>query len=157
MVHDVEVRPAPGRGLGVFARRAFASGELVFRRRHLPVTPAEVRALPPDQRDHVCLIGPGRVARVTPPGCYLNHSCAPTAVRHGVAVLALEPIAAGDEITLDYRLTALDGPSWTCRCGAPTCTGVVAGGVSTLPPEVREQMRPHIPAWLWAAARAADG
>jgi hypothetical protein len=152
VVHEVEVRPSPGRGRGVFARRAFGPGELVFRRRHQPLTPAEARDLSPDRRDHVCLVGPDRLALVTPPGCYLNHSCAPTAVRHGVAVLALEPIAAGDEVTLDYRLTALDGPAWACRCGAPTCTGVVAGGVATLPPEVRERMRPHIPAWLRAAA-----
>jgi hypothetical protein len=125
VIHDVEVRPAPSGGLGVFARRAFAPGELVFRRRHLPITADEVDALPPEQRDHVCAVGPDRLALVAPPGCYLNHSCGPTAVRHGVAVLALGPIAAGEEVTLDYRVNAAGRAPWTCRCGAPTCTGVV--------------------------------
>lgn len=34
MIGDVEVREAPGKGLGVFARRAFSPGEFIFRRRH---------------------------------------------------------------------------------------------------------------------------
>jgi hypothetical protein len=34
VIEDVEVRAAGSKGLGVFARRAFAAGEFTFRRRH---------------------------------------------------------------------------------------------------------------------------
>ena len=46
---------------------------------------------------------------LAPPGCYLNHSCDPNAMRHGVKVFAWRAIAAGEEITIDYRLNAFDG------------------------------------------------
>ncbi len=156
VIHEVVVRPTVDRGQGVFALRSFSSGELVFRRRHVPLTPEQVRDLPAAQRHHVCLVGPGRHALVTPPGCFVNHSCDPSAVRHGVSLLALTQIAEGEEITLDYRLNALDGPAWECRCGTARCTGVVAGGVGSLPPEVRERLGAHVPRWLRRATDATD-
>jgi hypothetical protein len=77
---------------------------------------------------HLCELGFDRLAVLAPPGCYLNHSCDPNAMRHGVKVFAWRPIAAGDEITIDYRLNAFDGSSWACVCGAMNCTGTVDGG-----------------------------
>jgi hypothetical protein len=46
-------------------------------------------------------------------------------MRHGVKVFAWRPIAAGDQITIDYQLNAFDGSSWPCPCGADTCAGAV--------------------------------
>jgi hypothetical protein len=37
MIDDVEVRDAGSKGCGVYARRRFATGEFIFRRRHLRV------------------------------------------------------------------------------------------------------------------------
>jgi hypothetical protein len=59
---------------------------------------------------------------------FLNHSCEPNlGFTSGTLVLyALRPIAAGEELTFDYS-TSMCEPGWSfpCRCGAPTCRGVV--------------------------------
>ena len=155
MLRDVEVRPAGAKGLGVFARRAFDEGELVFRRRHALVTDgAGVQQLSDDDRMHVCQLGVDRFGLVAPPGAYLNHSCDPSAMRHGVVVFAWRPIAAGDEITLDYRVNALGGDSWPCACGAPTCTGTVVGDFFAMDPDRQELLLPHAPAFIRRAHAA---
>jgi D-alanine-D-alanine ligase len=57
-----------------------------------------------------------------------NHSCDPNTVYQGLEVIARRPIAAGEELTLDYA-TMLNEQSepFDCHCGAPTCRGVVRG------------------------------
>ena len=56
---------------------------------------------------------------------YINHSCAPNAFMRTVAAdkiyfYALRDIAAGEEITIDYRDPGHPAPE-ACRCGAPNC------------------------------------
>ena len=70
------------------------------------------------------------------PARYINHSCAPNAVtkvvydggRSGraarVCVMAVDAIAAGDEITYDYQF-AEEGDPIPCNCGAATCRGTL--------------------------------
>jgi SET domain-containing protein len=57
---------------------------------------------------------------------FANHSCAPNArfqIRQGrVEFYALRDIAAGEEITVDYRSTHHEGAR-LCTCGAPNCKG----------------------------------
>ena len=63
---------------------------------------------------------------------YINHSCDPNAtLDNGISdsgeiwatVLALRPIAAGQEICYDYAFPAhLAEP---CRCGTPNCRGMI--------------------------------
>jgi SET domain-containing protein len=149
MIGDVEVRDAVGKGLGVFARRSFAEGEFLFRRRHRRVLgTAELPGLHDEERMHLCELGFDRFAVLEPPGCYLNHSCEPSAMRHGVKVFAWRPIAAGQEITIDYRLNAFDGDSWPCACGAPSCTGTVVGSFFAMTPERQHLLIPHAPAFI---------
>ena len=61
---------------------------------------------------------------------FLNHSCEPNVgVRGNVIFVAMRDIAAGEELTIDYAM--IDGdPSerMTCRCGTPSCRGIVTGG-----------------------------
>jgi SET domain-containing protein len=149
VIRDVEVRDAGSKGRGVFARRAFAQGEFLFRRRHSRV----LRSDGLDQasewdRLHLCELGFDRFAVLAPPGCYLNHSCDPNAMRHGVKVFAWRPIAAGDEITIDYRLNAFDGSSWACDCGAENCTGTVEGSFFAMDPERQALLLPHAPSFI---------
>ena len=149
MITDVEVRAAGTKGLGVFALRRFEEGEFVFRRRHVRVVPvADVPRLSAWERIHLCELDADRVAVLAPPGCYLNHSCDPSAMRHGVKVFAWRTIEPGDEITVDYRLNALDGDSWPCRCGAVTCTGTVGGSFFSMTPERQRLLLPHAPAFI---------
>ena len=149
MIRDVEVRPAGTKGLGVFARRPFARGEFIFRRRNGRVVDAAgVASLPADDVMHLTELGFDRYAVVLPPGAYVNHSCDPNAMRGGVRVFAWRDIAAGEEITIDYRLNAFDGDSWTCACGGATCTGTVIGSFFALDPRRQESYLPYAPPFI---------
>ena len=65
---------------------------------------------------------------------FLNHSCEPNVgVGGNVVFVAMRDIAAGEELTLDYAMFD-DGPDqMTCRCGQPTCRGIVTGQDWRLP------------------------
>ncbi len=103
MVSDIEVRPAGGKGKGVFARRAFRKGEFIFRRRHGRVIPNRaILTLSQDERRHLSELDYRTSAVLLPPGCYLNHSCEPNAMRSGVKVFAWRDIEEREEITIDW-------------------------------------------------------
>jgi SET domain-containing protein len=149
VIHDVEVREAGSKGRGVYARRAFAAGEFVFRRRHSRVVSGDELAQASEwDRVHLCELGFDRFAVLEPPGCYLNHSCDPNAMRHGVKVFAWRPIAAGEEITIDYRLNAFDGSTWPCACGAGSCSGTVVGSFFAMDTERQAHLLPHAPDFI---------
>jgi hypothetical protein len=149
MIGDVEVREAGTKGLGVFARRAFRRGEFIFRRRHGRVVDARgIASLSAEEQMHLCELGWDRFAVLLPPGCYLNHSCEPNAMRSGVKVFAWRDIDAGEEIMIDYRLNAFDGSSWPCACGAPGCTGTVTGSFFAMPEERQAELLPFAPAFI---------
>jgi hypothetical protein len=149
VIGDVEVREAGTKGRGVYARRAFGAGELLFRRRHTKVvSEAEISSLSAWERVHLCELGFDRYAVLAPPGCYLNHSCDPNAMRHGVVVFAWRPIEAGEEITIDYRLNAFDGDSWPCDCGTAACSGTVVGSFFAMSAERQELLLPHAPSFI---------
>jgi hypothetical protein len=82
VIHDVEVREAGFKGCGVYARRSFNEGEFIFRRRHTRTFAAgELDQAGEWDRVHLCELGFDRFAVLAPPGCYLNHSCDPNAMR----------------------------------------------------------------------------
>jgi hypothetical protein len=58
----------------------------------------------------------------------VNHACDPSAWVEGLDVVARRPLAAGDEITLDYA-TLYDErmPAFECACGSAGCRGVIRG------------------------------
>jgi hypothetical protein len=145
----VEVLDAGTKGRGVYARRPFAKGEFIFRRRHTRVLSGdEIASATEWERIHLCELGFDRFAILAPPGCYLNHSCDPSAMRHGVNVFAWHPIAAGDEITIDYRLNAFDGDSWPCSCGSTACSGTVVGSFFAMDPDRQQLLLPHAPLFI---------
>jgi cyanophycin synthetase len=117
----------PGRlGLGVAAVRAIAAGETIIRTWGEQADRRSPHSMQVDVNTHIVPDG------VT---VLLNHSCDPNCgviIRSGVKQIelrALRPIAAGEEITVDYdtfeyEVAHLGGP---CRCGAAKCRGRVAG------------------------------
>ncbi|KAF0699139.1 Aste57867_10295 [Aphanomyces stellatus] len=63
---------------------------------------------------------------------FINHSCAPNCSAQKwtceggvmrIGIVALQPIAVGDEITFDYQFTHVGAHSVLCQCGAATCKG----------------------------------
>jgi SET domain-containing protein len=149
VISEVEVRDAGEKGLGVFALRAFSKGEFIFRRRNGPlIRESDIAKLSPEDQMHLTELGWDSYAVVLSPGAYLNHSCDPNAMRSGVKVFAWRDIAAGEEITIDYRLNAFDGDSWPCACGANICTGMVVGSFFALPPERQRAYLPYAPRFI---------
>jgi len=149
VIADVKVRGAGEKGLGVYAKRDFARGEFIFRRRHgKVVSAAGIGGLSREEQMHLTELGRDRFAVVLPPGAYLNHACDPNAMRSGVRVFAWRDVRAGEEITIDYRLNAFDGDSWPCACGTTSCTGVVVGSFFALPEARQRAYLPYVPAFI---------
>jgi histone-lysine N-methyltransferase SETD2 len=149
VITDIAVGDAGVKGRGVFAVRSFRSGEFIFRRRHgRVITKAQLGSLSREDRRHLCELDYDRSAVLLPPGCYLNHSCEPNAMRSGVKVFAWRRIQAGEEITIDYRLNAFGAELWSCSCGAASCTGEITGDFFSLPAERQRAYVPFAPRFI---------
>jgi histone-lysine N-methyltransferase SETD2 len=144
-----EAGSAGSKGKGVFALRDFGKGEFIFRRRHERViSNAEIPFLSEEERHHLCELDFETSAVLLPPGCYLNHSCDPNAMRSGVKVFAWRDIGRGDEITIDYRLNAFGTERWKCDCGSGNCSGEVIGSFFSLDLERQRRYLPHAPRFI---------
>ncbi|MEY5032012.1 MAG: Phosphoribosylformylglycinamidine synthase [Planctomycetota bacterium] len=86
------------------------------------------------------------------PWRFLNHSCDPSAAVQSRSLIALRPIAAGEQITFDYTTTegSMAEP-FTCLCGASGCVGTVRGFAHLSAAEQRarrDRLAPHLRALL---------
>ena len=126
---DVQTR---GGQMGVFARVPFRTGEVV-----LPVV-GEVQSHPTRyslQTAAGAHLAPRPEDLAGPPSGgtawrFLNHSCSPNArFDAGTrAVVAMEPVREGEEVTLDYNATEWDlDAAFSCQCGVDGCYGEVRG------------------------------
>jgi hypothetical protein len=92
--------------------------------------------------------------RVLPePRCYLNHACLPNAIgTERDAVMALREIAAGEEITVDYRLNAYDDGTgvWVmeCKCDPALGPHQVVGEFFSLPLETQQRYLEWAPPFI---------
>lgn len=132
----LEARWGP-EGRAVFAREAVAAGEVlalwggeVMARAAFEGLPPGLRSVSVQVEDDLYL-----VPSVEGPAEWVNHSCAPNAGMSGqVALVALRPIAAGEEVCYDYAMS--DGSAYdefVCRCGAAPCRHRVTGDDWRLP------------------------
>ena len=128
--YAVEVRPSAIDGQGAFAAEAIPARRKIgeIRGQAVSVEEARIRATR-SERIMIVELSPRRAIDFThsaDPMRYTNHSCQPNArldIRQGrVEFYALRPIAAGEEITVDYGPTHHEG-RLACRCGAPNCVG----------------------------------
>lgn len=149
MISDIIVKDAGKKGRGVFALRDLIRGELIFRRRHGQVVRNEdIDQLPEEDQQHLCELDWERSAVLLPPGCYLNHSCDPNAMRKGVNVYAWKDISQGEEITIDYRLNAFSGEHCPCYCGSSNCKGFFVLSFFALSEERQRQYLPYVPKFI---------
>jgi hypothetical protein len=150
---DVVIKRASGAiGMGAFAGRDFARGEVVVR------ATGEVI---PFQTRHSIQIDWDRHLEPDPPARYLNHSCDPnmgikTNGRGLPDFVAMRDIAAGEELTWDYAMS-----EWThcerpdpalefdlvCLCGSGNCRGKM-GYYSELPDELKKKYEGFISDYL---------
>ena len=111
-------------GLGVFARVdipagsvcSFLSGELI----HFDDT---------TQQEGANAIQIGQDLYIYPlfPLRFINHSCSPNAgIRNDMTLIAIEEIAAGEEVCFDYSTTMFERHfTMKCKCGSRNCRGVI--------------------------------
>ena len=126
-------------GWGIRAPRALHAGNLVFRgeekaqriatRRHIEATwsPAQIETF---RRYAYPVSEQVRILWDEQPGNWApqNHSCRPNTGYHGLDVVALRDIAAGEELTLDYgTFCNEDMEPFDCRCGDLVCRGRIEG------------------------------
>ena len=141
----VPVRAAVGcAGTGVVANAPLAAGVVACRFSGRIVSFA---TLPQAELCHALWLDGDRWLIPDAPARFINHSCDPNCVladdpadADAALVVAIRPIAAGEEITFAYDRVDADElaanknnpayawrPEWTfqCRCGAPICRGLV--------------------------------
>jgi SET domain-containing protein len=149
MITDVVVRAAGARGQGVFALRDFSRGEFIFRRRHgRVVRNQEIDTLSAEDQRHLCELDWETSAVLLPPGCYLNHSCDPNAMRKGVHVYAWKDIRQNEEITIEYRLNAFGDERSECLCGSNNCPGEVIWSFFALNEDQQRIYLPYAPRFI---------
>ena len=106
----IEVRRIAGKGRGVFARRAIRAGEEIERVPVIVLPEAIIDEGPADSRlpDYVFTWGRGTLALALGYGSIYNHSYRPNARYDDDGdrtkiFTAIRPIAAGEEITVNYN------------------------------------------------------
>ncbi|MBL8797139.1 MAG: SET domain-containing protein-lysine N-methyltransferase [Planctomycetia bacterium] len=133
-------------GRAAHAGRAFDSGEVILKVRGPRTTVRSKYTIQVEADIHMLPPSPLR---------YMNHSCEPNCgllIRTGcdeVELHALRPIAAGEELTLDYdtfeyEIEYMKGP---CQCHRASCRGVVAG-YKSLPGHLRERYGIYVAEYL---------
>jgi len=154
VIKDIVVRDAGAKGKGVFALRAFRRGEFIFRRRHGRIVQnSQLGRLSAEDRRHLTELDFDRSAVLLPPGCYLNHSCEPNAMRSGVKVFAWRAIRKDEEITIDYRLNAFGSERSRCLCGSRSCSGTLVNSFFVLSPHRQLSYLPYAPGFVRAEYR----
>lgn len=151
----VQVEPSSIHGLGLFAARAFAPGEVVLVLDDSRVVD-EARPLRPEfgEEPHHCdYLARGRVVLQPRPERHVNSSCDPsTVVRTGPdgvrRVVALRAITPGEEVTYDYLVNCHGGIVWQCTCGSPRCRGTAPGSYFDLPLAEQRRLRGLLDAWF---------
>jgi uncharacterized protein len=126
----IVVRPSTIEGRGLFASSAFQLGEVVAIIGGRPFRDSDLAGLGPMAHSSVAIDeGLNLVQDVDDPLQFGNHSCDPNLwMADEVTVVARRPIAAGDELTIDYALqSGYEAWSMSCNCGASDCRGVVSG------------------------------
>lgn len=126
-------------GRGLFSRGPIAAGTEILRFTGPILTLNEVRKQGPVQAANALQIGVDRYLDLDEPGRFINHSCAPNAAVIGdTTLVAIRPIAAGEEIRFDYSTTISDGWTMACRCGAKNCRGLIVA-FQLLPENIRRR------------------
>jgi SET domain-containing protein len=144
---DVESRPSPIAGYGLFAKRGFAPGARIA-----PYTGKATSTRPPkvgrEEKVFALELAPGRWldgSAADNPSRHANHSCHPNAelvwheAESAAWLTARLPISAGEEITFDYGFSLAESLFQPCACGAADCVGRIIA--TPLRPALRRHLR----------------
>ncbi|MEZ4963859.1 MAG: SET domain-containing protein-lysine N-methyltransferase [Saprospiraceae bacterium] len=134
MIHpDTFVRPTH-KGLGLFAKRPFRKGEIIWIADDLDlkIPVLDYMAFEENTRTvlnrYSYLDYQNRVIVPWDSGKYVNHSCAPNStglLEFDNISIALRDIRSGEEIMEDYCCYYGHFETFTCLCGQPNCRGEI--------------------------------
>lgn len=136
-------------GKGVFSKRKFKRGEVVF------ILKGSIKKLhiksSKDSKLGPKWVGISKGTWIDPNGIaeYLNHSCNPNlGIRGRVLFVALRDIQADEELTFDYSITE-DDHFWQfkCNCGQKGCRKVLRS-IQFLPESVFKSYLPYVPSYF---------
>ena len=146
-------------GRGLVALEPIAAGEVVAVKGGHIVDAVTFRALPDRLRNTDIQIADDlhlvalEEAEYDPVMLFLNHPCEPNVGFAGnVVVVAMRDIAAGEELTTDYAFFDDYDGAMECRCGTPSCRGVVDGR-DWRRPELQQRYGPY---FSWYLRRRFD-
>jgi hypothetical protein len=154
----VAVRAAGQKGLGLFALRDFAPREVILqwelgRVVHLD----DLSTLDSVEREHLGELTATTCQVLPSPRCYANHACEANAISSDTMLRARRPIRSGEEITIDYRLNALDDWTLRCECAVSAEPHIVIGSFLALPPELQDEYLPYAPVFVRRAYHRHHG
>ncbi|HEX5086594.1 MAG TPA: SET domain-containing protein-lysine N-methyltransferase [Nocardioides sp.] len=136
---DVEVRPSPIAGRGLFAAVPIAAGTVVSRLGGRLVDTATLRELMDLSEEYVdTIVVAEDVHLVLAPGSdsrFGNHGCDPNlGFADEYTLVTLGGVAAGEELLVDYAMSTTD-PDWFLRCHCPSyrCRQMVEGSDWQIP------------------------
>lgn len=123
----VEVKNSLKHGTGLFVLTSFKKGQAVY---SFPVgrkvAPDDIINLTKIEKDHLDKIGDSWEV-VSPPGCFVNHSCDPNIEERDRIGYAKRDISRGEELTVDYDQVAYLELPFDCNCGEVDCRKVIKG------------------------------
>jgi SET domain-containing protein len=156
-----EIRTSTIKGNGVFATQDIKKNEFIFQFDLNPLPRYSLEEIDTNPKlkvnaDHSDYFGHGKYVIDLSPPSYLNHSCSPNcyikmktiAIKD---VYTLRNIEKGEELTVDYTLTAVDQFAgmgfWEldCKCGSENCRGKLIGDFFTLPKETQLKFYHKLP------------
>lgn len=148
MTDDVYIGDTGKLGKGVFAGRDFAVDDLVLVVKGKVVEVGDASELSQFDQDHCFPVGWNKYVLPQPPWMYLNHSCNPNAgIRNNREIVAMRPIAKGEEITIDYAMNNNDEWTIECHCGEPNCRRII-GGFDLLDVETKKRYRGYVSTFI---------
>lgn len=134
-----KVRGSSISGYGIYAVTDLKAGEIIFQGEEYPkriVTrdyvqshwstseQEEFRQYAVPLSEEVFIFWDENPANWTPQ----NHSCEPNIGYRGLNIYALNDIAVGEELTVDYATIENENfPEFQCQCGSPKCRGIIRG------------------------------
>lgn len=149
----VAVKESSINGMGVFASKHIAKGELVLAIDDSRVLTLE---LPLDESKgefeyHCDYLAGGKVVLMQFPERHINHSCDPNTFVKTILgvryVFALRPIAPDEEVTYDYCINSSGNTLWQCNCGSLRCRKTIHSDFFHLPYDLQVEYLPLLDDW----------
>lgn len=149
---NVETTTSGTHGVGLFALRDFAKGEIILDMDDSNVVADTSILTEDDWAYNTDFLEKGKVVWQKGPERSINHSCDPnsyTKTIQGVRrVVAMRRITKGEEITADYAINGYNTGTFRCNCGNRNCRKVYQGNFFKLPRMTQIRYLPYLEGWF---------